>query len=717
MIQDTKLTAQVKGRHFGDPRGQGLEAVPGAAHKGGKPKVFRGDIQGLRAIAVSLVVIYHLWPQRLTGGFIGVDVFFVISGFLITSHLMKRPPKTWNDLVTFWLRRVKRLLPASFLVLGVTLAAIPLVAPVTVWKEWATQVVASTFYIQNWRLASTSVDYLAADNAVSAVQHFWSLSVEEQFYLFWPVIVAALVGLAFMLRKNRTLVVATGIGLIIVGSLVFSAVSTVTEPGIAYFSTFTRAWELAAGALVAVIVPATAALRRSKLGGFLAWIGLLAIAYAGVTYSGATAFPGYAAALPVFGTALVIWANASHTFSPNGLLSHPAARFLGDHSYSIYLWHWPLIVFLPFYSGELGILDKVVVVAATLLLSILSKRYVEDRFRAYLDTSKILTGGRFLLVGTLVLGLLGTAMINVGSSSEETGSKLSTEIQRVQSQVGIDCFGAAAMVNSCTNTGLSPMVPSPAAAKNDKSQAYADKCWSNGDFSDRPICTYGTGKTQVALTGNSHAGQWLPALTEIADRQGWTITTYLASSCAPTDAPTAFNTPAKIEGCLDYGRWVQDKTESGQYDLIITSDRQSLPVEGYELENTEQAAIDGYASYLARWAKADTPIVVIRDTPFPAHTVSNVPDCLASSDDPLQECSGTPKSWKSLDPLATAAQENNFPFVHTINMTEFFCNQDVCPAVIGSVVPYFDGSHLTATFARTLSEPLEKRITDAVPNL
>ncbi|MFJ6417090.1 acyltransferase family protein [Paeniglutamicibacter sp. NPDC091659] len=680
-----------------------------------KRRRFRGDIQGLRAIAVFLVVVYHLWPQRLTGGFIGVDVFFVISGFLITSHLMKQPPKSWSDLVSFWIRRVKRLLPASFLVLGLTLAAIPLVAPVTVWREWAAQVVSSTFYVQNWRLASTSVDYLAADNAVSAVQHFWSLSVEEQFYLFWPVIIAGLVALAVVLRKNRNAVVASGIGLVVVSSLIFSVISTENEPGIAYFSTFTRAWELAAGALVALLPAASNRLRKNAMGALIAWVGIAAIAYAGLTYTGETAFPGYAAALPVFGTAAIIWANASGTPSPIGILSHPVSRFLGDHSYSIYLWHWPLVVFLPFVSGTLGLVDKALIIVATILLSVLTKKYVEDNFRKTLDTSKVLTGGRFLLVGTLVLGLSGTLLVGVGKNQEATGDKLLTQVQRVENQVGANCFGGLALVNECANTGVDPMVPSPAAAKNDKSQAYADKCWAGGDFSERPSCTYGTGQTKVALVGNSHAGQWLPALVDIAQERDWTITTYLASSCAPTNAPTAFNTPAKVEGCLEYGRWVQEQTANGKFDLIITSNRQSLPVEGYSLKGTERAAIEGYAGYLNDWADAKTPILVIRDTPFPGHTVSNVPDCLASSADPQRDCSGTPKTWRSLDPLASAAKQEKLPYVSLIDMTEYFCDESSCPAVIGSVVPYFDGSHLTATFARTLAPKLDGKISVVFP--
>jgi peptidoglycan/LPS O-acetylase OafA/YrhL len=716
MIQDTNTAAPSVGRHFAAPSRSKQGLAPRKSDAGTKAKNFRGDIQGLRAIAVSLVVIYHLWPQRLTGGFIGVDVFFVISGFLITSHLLKRPPTSFADVLTFWVRRIKRLLPASFLVLAASLAAIPLLAPATVWKEWATQIVAATFYVQNWRLASTSVDYLAADNATSAVQHFWSLSVEEQFYLFWPIIIAALVALAVVLRKKRMVVVTVGIGLIVVVSLVYSVSLTNSEPGIAYFSTFTRAWELAIGGLVATLPALSPLVRRWKLDAVIAWVGLLAVLYAGFTFTGATVFPGYAAALPVVGTALVIWANASRGVSPTGLLSHPVARFLGDHSYSIYLWHWPLLVFLPFVSGELGMLDKAGVVLATILLAMLTKRYVEDRFRLHLDTSKVLTGGRFLIVGTLILGLLGAALINVGSKGEETGDKLAQEVQRVQKQVGIDCFGGPAMENSCTNTGSTPMVPTPAAAKNDKSQAYADKCWSGDDFKGRPTCTYGTGDTKVALTGNSHAGQWLPALAKIADERGWTITTYLASNCAPTSAPADYDSDIKTEGCLDYGRWVQEQTADGKYDLIITSNRQSKAVEGFNIENTERAAVAGYASYLTAWKSAETPIVVIRDTPFPGNTLKNVPDCLAGSTDPLKDCSGNPTSWKSLDPLTTAAQDENLPYVKTIDMTEFFCDTNSCPAVIGSVVPYFDASHITATFASTLTPALEKKIYEAVPS-
>ena len=220
--------------------------------KSSSKAIFRGDIQGLRAIAVGLVVLYHLWPGKLAGGFIGVDVFFVISGFLITSHLVKNPPASLRELGNFWIRRVKRLLPASFLVLGSTLLGIRLLAPETVWRDWGYQVLAATFYVENWSLAAASVDYLATDNAPSAVQHFWSLSVEEQFYLLWPLIIGGLFIVGTITRKKGLFTPCVGVMLFLFASLAYSVYLTNTEPGVAYFSTLARGWELAVGGLIAM---------------------------------------------------------------------------------------------------------------------------------------------------------------------------------------------------------------------------------------------------------------------------------------------------------------------------------------------------------------------------------------------------------------------------------------------------------------------------------
>lgn len=674
-----------------------------------RPSAFRPDIQGLRAIAVSLVVIYHLLPARLTGGFVGVDVFFVISGYLITSHLIKSPPRKAAEFGQFWIRRIKRLLPASILVLVTTMAAVRLLAPESFWRDNLSQAVASAFYGQNWMLIATSVDYLAEDNAATAVQHFWSLSVEEQFYLFWPLCIAGLWWLAVWMKRSPLRVVLLGVCAIVVTSAIYSVFLTSVEPGVAYFSTFTRAWELAMGGVIALLPKPSQRFSRSFAAGVISWIGVAAMIAAGVYFTGATPFPSLYAAIPTVGTAVVIWVAATGNFSPFRVLSSKPSIFIGDHSYSIYLWHWPLIVLLPFVSGPLGPLDLIAIAVATVLLAMLTKKYVEDGFRKTLDVSLVLTPVRFMVSGMLVVTLLG-GFIGMDLNSREHKTELALQEALT---TGGPCFGAAALNeldDECRYEPNATLLLSPALAKTDKSDAYADGCWSGEPFEKKPTCTYGNGKTKVALVGNSHAGHWLPALQQMAETKDWTITTYLVSRCNPTDALLKFDAEVKSAGCHEYGTWVQEETGHGQYDLIITSERQSVPVVGQSFESTEQAAIAGYRSYLDTWSKGKTPILIIRDTPYPGNTLKNIPDCVATAQDANAECSGTRASWRWMDPLASAAAEMNHKNISILDPTKYFCPTDICPAVIGNTVVYFDASHITATYARSLTAQLSADI-------
>jgi hypothetical protein len=221
----------------------------------------------------------------------------------------------------------------------------------------------------------------------------------------------------------------------------------------------------------------------------------------------------------------------------------------------------------------------------------------------------------------------------------------------------------------------------------------------------------------VALVGNSHAGHWLPALEKLAAQKDWTITTFLVSRCNPTDALLKFDAEVKSQGCADYGKWVLDKTAHGQFDLIITSERQSVPVVGHSFATTEAPARTGYENYLDRWTDSKTPIVVIRDTPFPGATLKNIPDCVATAKNANVECSGSADKWKWMDPLADAAVEGRYKNVAVIDPTRYFCQDGMCPAVIGGVIVYFDASHITATFAETLTPFLEKDLDKALQKI
>jgi peptidoglycan/LPS O-acetylase OafA/YrhL len=674
---------------------------------------FRSDIQGLRAIAVGLVVVYHLLPQSITGGFIGVDVFFVISGYLITSHLIKHPPRKPKEFGTFWLRRIKRLIPASMLVLFTTVIAVRFLTPESFWRDNTFQAIASAFYAQNWFLLATSVEYLAEDNAPTAVQHYWSLAVEEQFYLLWPLCIAALWWFAVRKKRVPQRFVLVGISAIVALSCAYSVYLTSVEPAVAYFSTFTRAWELALGAMVALVPASSSGFRSSAAGAAIAWLGIAGIIGSGIAYDSATPFPGYHAALPVVGTALVIWVASTSRFSPTPLLGSRPFLFLGDHSYSIYLWHWPIIVLLPFVAGKLEALDLAAAALATILLSMLTKKYVEDAFRKTLDVSRFVTPLRFLVVATASVALIAASVAGEAQKREEVANVSLTGAL----QGSVPCFGAAALsdINGrCRYNAAKELILPPALAKEDKSAAYADGCWSTEPYEKKPTCTYGSGKTKVALVGNSHAGHWLPALEKIAEDKDWTITTFLVSRCNPTDAKLKFDAEIKSEGCFGYGKWVLDQTAHGQFDLIVTSERQSVPVLGHSFGTTEASARLGYENYLQRWTDSRTPIVVIRDTPFPGATLPNIPDCVATATDANAECSGNTDSWTWMDPLADAAAEGEHDNVAVIDPTRYFCQDGICPAVIGGVVVYLDASHITATYAQTLAPFLEKDLEKAL---
>ena len=299
----------------------------------------RGDIQGLRALAVAAVVVYHLWPKALPGGYVGVDVFLVISGFLITSHLLREPPVTWAAVGRFWGRRVRRLLPASAVVIVVTVAASAALLPSTLLAQAASEALSSALYVQNWALAASATDYLAATADATPFRHYWTLSVEEQFYLVWPLIVGGATVLGARWSAGRrsgaradgradgragaraggaTWPVPVAVAVVVVGSLAWSVHLTASNPASAYYVTPTRMWELALGGAVAVV--GTRLRAGARVRSVLAWAGLGAVVVAAITFDAGTPFPGAWALLPVSGAALVIAAGASPTSGPARLL-------------------------------------------------------------------------------------------------------------------------------------------------------------------------------------------------------------------------------------------------------------------------------------------------------------------------------------------------------------------------------------------------------------
>jgi peptidoglycan/LPS O-acetylase OafA/YrhL len=726
---------------------------------------FRPDIQGLRAVAVLLVVAYHLRVDGLPGGFVGVDVFFVISGFLITSQLVHHPPAGSRDLLEFWGRRIRRILPAAFLVLAVTAIASRAFAPETRWAANAGEIIASALYVQNWVLAANATDYLAAADAATPVQHYWSLAVEEQFYLGWPILILAAYAIARRVRLAPTRFVGLAMLSVVALSLAASIVATADEPASAYFILPTRVWELALGGCIAAL-PAFGAGQIGRTRDGVAWLGLGMILLAGATITAATPFPGTAAVLPVAGAALVIIAAADGRGSPTRWLRLRPIQHVGNTSYSIYLWHWPLIALWPLVVGPITPIGALGIVALTIGLATASTFWVEDRFRFAPSLQRIGPTFRFAVAGMLLVSILGSAHLVEARLRLDAAVAHATEVDddlalewadgdvTVVDEAAGDgsissppastddvtfadpasipettpggsaspeprptrppsCRGASAIVHGfsvCPRDPAGRMVPDPVVARSDWSDAYRDGCWIYTPFSARTTCRYGQGKVRIALVGNSHAGQWLPTLQVLAKRHGWTITTFLASRCNATDA--TLELWGGTQGCLDYGRWALDETRGRQFDLVVTSERQSVDAE--EGATTRQAAYAGYRSYLKRWSAGGTRILILRDTPFPGRTLGAVPDCLASHRDHQGACDGRPDEWRSIDPLVDASEDLGLSGVTTIDTTRFFCTATRCPAVIGTAVVYFDGSHMTATYARTIAPFLDADILAAL---
>lgn len=379
-------------------------STAGAARAGVSSR-FRPDIEGMRAIAVLLVVLYHAYGTPFVGGFVGVDVFFVISGFLITGLLLRERERSGRISVSdFYARRVRRILPAATLVVLVTLFATYHWLGFIAGNNVAGDAKWSAVFAANLHFGLTRTDYFGAQMPPSPLQHMWSLGVEEQFYLIWPGVVAVLLLVARRMHYRKVL--AGALCAIIAASLTWSVLQTSVNQTWAYFSPLTRAWELALGALIAVMAPAIA--RRLKYGfapSALAFVGLAGIVLAAVLLTSQTRYPGAAVALPVLGSGALIAAGCADPRTLVGRsLSIRPMRWLGARSYSLYLWHWPLLVIPDQYSAaDMSVLETTGWVLLAVAASEITYRLLENPFRR----AKLLTSrtGTTLTIGLALVGI------------------------------------------------------------------------------------------------------------------------------------------------------------------------------------------------------------------------------------------------------------------------------------------------------------------------
>jgi peptidoglycan/LPS O-acetylase OafA/YrhL len=674
----------------------------------------RFDIQGLRAFAVLAVVLYHLWPGRLPGGFVGVDVFFVVSGYLISSHLVRELTSTGRiELGRFWARRALRLLPAAFLVLITTATAVVLALPRTVWQQYLGDAVASALYVQNWNLATSSVDYLAAFEPPSPFQHFWSLSVEEQFYVALPLVLLVSAIAARRVSVRVRAVVPVVLGAVVVLSFAWSSLQTTTAPDVAYFSTATRAWEFALGGLVAVAV-----VRRPSavVSGVLAWSGVAALVASLWVITPETPFPGSAALLPVVGAALVIAFGERSGLSALGKL--PPVAFLGRISYGVYLWHWPLVVILPSVTGrDLSTVDKLAVMAATLGLASASTVFFEEKLRF---------ARRVRSARPRVVGLVAVATtVAVLASAAVPLAVLDRERARDEAFVAelsagsVECFGAAARDpddQPCVNDDLADVrVPAPAALGTDDSNE--PECWSNDETGTFNVCTLGPkdATTRLFAVGDSHNNTLIGAYGRIAADKGWRIDVAGRGGCYWTTATQELGPEPNSDACVAWRAaataYVEDTP--GLTAVVVTHSSSDRPVVAASAAEQERATVDGLVDAWSTATRRGIPVIAVRDNPAATPTTA---DCVAAMTGPTDSRCDVPRSeaLSTFDGQEEAVEVLRPGAGTFVDLTDLMCGPDTCPAVIGGVVVHRDRTHLTDTFARTLAPFLGRALDRAI---
>ena len=651
---------------------------------------FRPDIEGLRGIAILLVLLFHAGLPWTPGGFVGVDVFFVISGFLITGKLWRESQQPGGlNITRFYAWRIRRLLPAALVAVAlISLVGLLLAAPLD-RSELAADGAASALSLANMRFIG-SVDYFAATTSPSPFLHFWSLSVEEQFYLVWP---ALIVLLTWRGGSSRRLIVALLIG--VVASFALSIWLTDTSPARAFYLLPTRVWQLGVGGLLALV----GVMGTSRGAGALAWAGLAAVAVAGVALTAEMPYPGLAALLPTAGAVALLYGGGAPS-GPVRLLAAAPLRFLGKISYSLYLWHWPLLVLpLMFLERALTGVEIVASVAVAIGVSWLSWRFVEQPFR-YGDRSRRATSWSAIRVG--VAGILSVALFTQGLAAALPSSAVA--VQPTPSPSG------SPVASDGPITLPADLTPSLASARDDEERLRGDGCLAFERVSTPPNCVYGVkgSAITIALVGDSHASHWFPAIEAIALERGWRLVTFVKVSCSFTTLVQR-NLALKREyrECTAFNEATVARLNQIKPALTIIVNRRTFrPIQ----ENITSALAGAALGEMVARIPGATAILV--DTPDPGR---DVPACLSKHPSDIRACLFTQDDADNREIGIAERVAADVSGARLIDLTANICTEWPCSPISGNVLIYRDEDHMTATFSRSLAAPLGVEIAKLLP--
>jgi peptidoglycan/LPS O-acetylase OafA/YrhL len=615
------------------------------------------QIQGLRALAALLVTLFH--AKWVSGGFIGVDIFYVISGFLITGLLLREIDRTGTiNFTEFYARRFKRLLPTSFFVLAITAIASWLLIPATMRASLGRDVIAASLYVSNYLFAWWQADYQNLDATPSPVIHYWSLAVEEQFYVVWPLLI--LLFFTFAKRLNNKIILTYLVAAITISSFIFSIYQTEASPIWAFYSLPTRAWELGLGALLVLLPPI-------KVKKFVGLIGFLLIILSAFIFNESTAFPGVNAALPVLGTVLLIATINSWPPFLNDVANSRLFQWLGEISYPLYLWHWPLLV-LPstYFARPLEIYERLIAIAATILFADLTHRFIEEPYR----NKKLLPSLVYKRVAYVTsLSVFMGALIMFSNSDK------------------IDVSGINGAV-SLAQIKARPLV-------------YDDGCHANYAQTQSAKCEYANLESDkvMVLYGDSHAAQWFPALLEIANRSGYKLISLTKSACPSVETVRKDQGGFKMSRCAKWRENTTERIRQIQPDVLVMSSFQYF-AQPPQFKDRTKWWNDGQRKLLRDVKDSSSQLIYITDTP---HPMRDIPACLTNNS--ISKCNTSQRS-----------ENLSISGFKVVDPNPWLCS-NVCPAVKDGVVAYRDASHISVDMSIALIPRLTQALRDLGVNL
>ncbi|RZU33086.1 acyltransferase family protein [Blastococcus saxobsidens] len=676
-------------------------AVP-PAHDATSARRYRTEIDGLRALAVSLVVGYHVLSGRVSGG---VDVFLALSGFFLVHGLTGRLARSGRVRPLRAISRtLGRLVPSAALVLAGTVAAAVLVLPSTRWREIAEHLLSAATFTENHRLVAESVDYAASNLLASPMQQFWSLSIQVQVLVAAPFLVA---GAAVLLRRtpwwrHGRAVTIGATAAATAASFAWSVVATAEDQQRAYFSTVPRLWELGVGALAAVLL---ARLRPPRwLAAALGWTGVAMLVACGALLDGAHQFPGWQAAWPVLSAvAVIVAADHGGRAGVHRALSTPLARWLGSRSYALYLWHWPVLVLYLAHTGRdfPSVKGAVAIIVLSLLLAEATHRLVERPAGARIQTWRPAAALAVVAAMAAPPALAGAGVL----------SWMDREADRVAAVVDDPAYpGAAALGSPFWETGpagdVEPMPPL-SLIRDDWPWPPAGASCTQEVIEDAPVpteidmCVNGDDdrKRRVVAVGDSHVAHWLPPLNAIAEDRGWQVISVIRGGCnLSTESEFIQEGWPGYEECAVWRSRMTDRIVSLEPDVVIALGTRTAAGEEPEW------LPPGFVAAWKPLTDAGIRIVGLRDSP--RHTM-DVPDCMAEWGDASPRCRSPRSSVYDdglLDPPPSVLPDG----VSLVDTSRYFCLEDVCPALIGNVRVYMDDGHVTGTYMRTVRPLFEE---------